>query len=59
LVAAGGLAPGAGRAGESEKKPVRVGLVHLSAERPSWPYPEFDIVKREEEILGLEIIEEA
>ena len=33
-------------------KPVRVGLVYLSKEHPAWPYPEFDIQRREREILG-------
>ena len=52
LATAGGVAAGASRAGEP-KKPVRVALVFLSRERPSWPYPEFDIEAREKEILGV------
>jgi len=53
LGGAGGLASAATPAGEQKGRPVRVGLVYLSKERPSWPYPEFDIRAREKEILRL------
>ena len=53
LAAAGCGAPAAGRADQPEGRPVRVGLVYLSKERPAWPYPEFDIHGREREILNL------
>jgi hypothetical protein len=52
LATTGGLASAAGRAEGAGQKPVRVALVYLSKERPSWPYPEFDIEAREKEILG-------
>ena len=53
LATAGCLASPASLGDEPRDKPVRVGLVYLSKERPSWPYPEFDIRRRENEILDL------
>lgn len=51
---------GAGLLGQSAaaketttKRPIRVAVVFLGHEKPSWPYPEFDIDGRENEILGL------
>ena len=40
-------------AGESRGRSVRVGLVYLSREGSSWPYPEFDIAAREKQVLRL------
>ncbi|MFW6161723.1 MAG: twin-arginine translocation signal domain-containing protein [Planctomycetota bacterium] len=53
LAAAGGLAPGPSRAEDKKKTPVRIGLVFLSTDRPSWPSPEFDVAGRQKEILAL------
>ena len=38
---------------DSEGQRVRVGLVFLSKEGSSWPYPTFDVAGREKQILGL------
>jgi len=53
LATAGGLAPRIIRADEQENSRVRIGLVFLSRAGDSWPYPEFDVIAREKEILGL------
>jgi hypothetical protein len=43
----------AGNAQSTTKKPVRVALVFLSKQGSSWPYPQFDVNKREKEIIAL------
>jgi hypothetical protein len=53
LASTGAMTSLAGRAEEPKARRVRVALVFLSKERPSWPYPEFDIHGREKEIVGL------
>ncbi|MBN1851296.1 MAG: hypothetical protein JW829_01180 [Pirellulales bacterium] len=53
LATASGLAPRISRGDERDNSRVRVGLVFLSRAGVSWPYPEFDVIAREKEILGL------
>ena len=53
LAAARCTAPAAAAAGETQDRQVRVGLVFLSKQGSSWPYPEYNVEAREKEILGL------
>jgi len=53
LAASCGLASVASSADEPKRRRVRVGLVYLSKEGASWPYPKFDARAREKEILAL------
>jgi len=52
-VAAGGWLAAKTPAAEPSRRPVRVALVFLSKEGSSWPFPEFDVLAREKEILAL------
>jgi hypothetical protein len=53
LATAGGLGSAAAHPGEPEGRRVRVGLVFLSKNGSSWPFPKYDAEAREKEIQGL------
>ena len=53
VAAVGGLTPALSRAGEPNDGKVRVGLVFISKPGSSWPFPGFDVRRREQEVIKL------